>query len=114
MNAKKIKNIGWNEKKRFDLPGLPEFSELSVKRFHGVRSLMGRNRGKTDYLCAIWPDFGNLIVSRFPFAALSGKELIKVSMELQHYAGGKGNVGMVRVYRIQDIPAGCSYIFLNL
>ena len=59
---------------------------------------MGRNRLKTDNLCAIWPDFNNLIVSRFPLASLSGKELIKVPMELQHDAGGEGDVSMVCMF----------------
>lgn len=104
MDAKEIEKIGWNEKKRFDLPRLPEFSESFVKRLHGVRSLMSRNRVKTDDLCAIRLDFRNLIVTRLPFAALSGKELKKVSMELQHNASGKRDVSMVSMDRIKNIP----------
>jgi hypothetical protein len=58
MNAKKIVNIGWNEKKRFDLPILPELSELPVKRCHGIRGLMCHDRGKT----AILVPFGRILV----------------------------------------------------
>ncbi len=65
---------------------------------------MSRNRVKTDNLCAIRLDFRNLIVSRFPLASLSGKELIKVSMELQHDASGEGDVSMVSMDRIKNIP----------
>ncbi len=110
MDAKKIENIGWDEKKRFDLPSLPEFGELFVKRLHDVRSLMSRNRVKTDNLCAIRLNFCNLIISRFPLASLSGKELKKVSMELQHDAGGERDVSMVSVNRIEDIPVTGNFL----
>jgi len=104
MDAEEIKNIGGNEKKRFDLSSLPEFSELFVKRVHGIWSHMSRNRIKTDNLCTIGLDFYNLIVRGFPLASLAGNELIKVSMELQDDAGGERNVGIVSVNRIKDIP----------
>ncbi len=94
MNTKEIKKIGWDYKKRIDLPSLPEFKEFSMKRLHGIRCLMSRNRAKTNNLCAVRLGFRNLIVCRFPLASFGGKELIKVSMELQHDTCGERDVGM--------------------
>ena len=110
MDAKEIKNIGWNKKKRIDLPGLPEFIEISMQCLYGVRSHMRRNRVKTDSLRSVRLDFCNLIVGRFPLASFSGKELIKVSMELQHNAGCKRDVGVVSVDCIKNVPVTGNFL----
>src|SRR5471030_2518268 len=103
MDAQEVQDVSRNQKQWLNGAGVEGRSELGVQPLHGVSGEMSGHWLEPYDARAIGTTFGDVVVSRFPMASATRRELEQVAVQLQHDAGRQPDVLGVAVNRAQDL-----------